>query len=794
MDSSFECVEDHRGTSEAAFQSADFGLTFGGESLFKDPADLTDFVDVPGHDESEHGSLPSFDVERFNLDAQVSEHSGTFERDVERSICPSPSTAVADEPSDVVPLHGVAEPVARDSQWMLGVVAGHSQFSQSSSSLRLPWETGVFAEIFGTGNLLELPYSQLPEPDSALMERVITVAESLDQTASMPSDSCFDKAVHNIHDLEYFENKHRQLELACGQWLELLSCNWYASGVGEQVAQDMQKDASGVSANETLKASFGVKSPQTLLKRAASLRRYFKWHQEHRADAEYAPASPLPLSEPDVWEFFLWLKAYRQESGRGFTNPAAFLETVRFSKFCLNLYQTDSVLQSRRLLGFAAIEKLQKGPNQAPPLELVHLQKLHSILETAACLHDRLGAGVMLICVYGRARWSDLRFVHHAQIEHGRSGFLTLYTAEHKTSAVGARREQYLPLVVPWTGVTHHEWIVTFLQVYMESGLDIHKVPLGPLLPAPKLGGGFSARPLTTTEAASWLRLLLRDTPNCETYRAHSLKTTLLVWAAKAGLDKEVRAVLGHHASALEGSEVVYSRFLQTRALRKLNMLLHRVRIGLGIEEDPMAPNPFATPAMRTPAPAAGPAPCTPFPPVPPLPDGTIEPEHVIDQAAEEVNVANDVESVKEELLDERQIAAAADQVSLFDLQLVGQGIVEIDSSSGSDSSSDSESTSSDGPVVHQPDANAFSETVPEGVEYYKHRKSSIVHKVKPGSASAACGAVLSSNLQLMPRVLRVRWPKCLKCFPKDSSRIRNVDQMVGALDAVLQRNKRAAK
>ena len=58
------------------------------------------------------------------------------------------------------------------------------------------------------------------------------------------------------------------------------------------------------------------------------------------------------------------------------------------------------------------------------------------------------------------------------------------------------------------------------------------------------------------------------------------MKTTLLVWAAKAGLDKEVRAVLGHHASALQESEVVYSRHLQTRALRKLNMMLHHVRIG----------------------------------------------------------------------------------------------------------------------------------------------------------------------------------------------------------------------
>ena len=506
--------------------------------------------------------------------------------------------------------------------------------------------------------------------------------------------------------------------------------------------------------------------------------------------------SPLPLSEPDVWEFFKWLRDSRQTTGRGYTNPAAFLETVRFDKFCLDMKDTDTILQSRRLLGFSAIEKLQKGPTrQAPPLELVHLQRLHDVLEHGSCLTDRLGAAVMLVCVYGRARWSDLRYIHHVSIEDGRNGFLTLYTTEHKTSAVGAKREQYLPLVIPWLGVTHHEWVRTFLNVYMEAGLDIHRVPLGPLLPAPRLGGGFGARPLSTPEAAHWLRLLLAGTSDCDSFRAHSLKTTLLVWAAKAGLEKEVRAVLGHHASALQGSEVVYSRFLQTRALRKLNMLLHRVRIGLGLEEDPMAPNPCATPCMRTPAAVAGQAPVTPLPPVPPAvvrPEEVAEkPLPVVEQAAEDLNAVADLESIKEEWIDEAQISAAADQVSLFDLTLVQQGNVEIDSSSGSGSDSDSSSDSSDGPVVAQPDSHAFIERVPEGVTFYKHRKSSIVHRVKVGSKVAACGAALTQNLQEMPRILRVRWPKCLKCFPKDSNRLRSVSELTDAVDAALKKSKR---
>ena len=105
-------------------------------------------------------------------------------------------------------------------------------------------------------------------------------------------------------------------------------------------------------------------------------------------------------------------------------------------------------------------------------------------------------------------------------------------------------------------------------------------MPLGPLLPAPKAGGGFGARPLSTSEASVWLRLLLKGTSNAENCRSHSLKTTLLSWCARSGMDKEVRAVLGHHCSSLTGSNVVYARELQTRPIRKLQMLFKNIRLG----------------------------------------------------------------------------------------------------------------------------------------------------------------------------------------------------------------------
>ncbi|CAK9015322.1 unnamed protein product [Durusdinium trenchii] len=82
----------------------------------------------------------------------------------------------------------------------------------------------------------------------------------------------------------------------------------------------------------------------------------------------------------------------------------------------------------------------------------------------------------MLLCTYARARWSDLRFIHHVEIESKRNGCLVLYTTEHKTSAVGEKKEQYLPFVVPWDGVTNENWLQIFLDLYQQVGLNIHKV------------------------------------------------------------------------------------------------------------------------------------------------------------------------------------------------------------------------------------------------------------------------------------------------------------------------------
>eukprot|EP00435_Cladocopium_sp_Y103_P055737 s2737_g18.t1 len=795
---------------EIPFRALDL---LGGTSVFRRDLNVSDVSETPagsGQRDTDASALSFELVEGQGLDELFGENfSDTnpvqLERDFNSDIAHTEQlqSDVHDSASDVsleiverselddvpeVPV--VAEgAVVQQQVWNEMIANSFAEFRQTNAMLLYPWETGPLADVFNFNQ------DVLPRcPGIAEAEPAIPAAnpDNMPEQLSrflMPEDAKYVHAVKSLQDLSYFDGKSQKLELACGQWLNLLSIDWSCSGVGPQLVSALQRDHTGTEAFTILKACFGVKSPATLLKRSSAFKKFVAWFDKQSMATE-SRAKPFPLDEVVVWHYFLWLKEQREQASKGFTVPTSFLEAVRFAKFTLDLTGTDTVLGSRRLLGFAALERQAMGPTrQAPGMELEHLKRLHEILASGANIIDKLGAGCFLLCTYGRARWSDVRFVEKVHIEAGE--YLTLYTAEHKTASVGIRRQQYLPIVVPWSGVVSDDWMRLFLEIYAAAGLDICKEPLGPLLPAPRLDGTFCARPLTTSEAATWLRGLLQGTGHYDTFRSHSMKATLLGWCAKAGLDKESRAVLGHHCSALNGSEVVYSRQLQIRALRKLEMILRRIRAGQGFEDEAMRDYGIvSTPAAFTPVGAAR----TPLPMVTPVPavgvDGAAPDDSaVIKQALEGAVEAEEIQSVKEEQLDAQMLESAADQLSLFPVEVVAAGVVEIESSSGSDSSSSSsESESSSTETLAKDQPVRYAEHVPQDMDFYKHSKSGIVHGCKLGETVSNCKLNMSGNFKKLARKFHFKHPKCLRCFPKDSNRIRSVEQLTHSLDSFIKR------
>ena len=706
-----------------------------------------------------------------------------------------------DDMSVPLPIPESAEPTGRVAsstigsvEWNQMIAASFGQYRAQHSDLAFPWESGVMADIFGVGGTVPLPECLgIGEQLRLTSAREKSSAVGDQRSAAMPHDAKYMSAVQSLKDIPYFENKAHKLELACGYWMDILSINWASSEIGAHLSAALLEDSAGGEAVSVLRSCFGVKSPSTLLKRANSFRQYIQWHKRS-GYGSLNNCEPLPLEERAVWEYFRYLKCLRETNSRGYTVPTSFLETIRFCKFTLGLRQTEPVLESRRLMGFAAIEKRNKGPShQVPGLEIEHVKRLHSVLRDADNDIDRLGAGCFLICIYSRARWSEVRFIDHVEFTEGRFGSMTLFTTEHKTASVGLRREQYLPLVVPLEGIVNDDWIKLFQDVYQRCGLDLWKRPLGPLLPAPKMTGQFCARPLTTSEAACWLRALLGGMDGTGGVRSHSMKATILIWVARAGFDKETRAVLGHHSSALQGSDVVYSRVLQTRALRKLAMLLRRIRIGLDIEDEQMKEfGVLQTPAAMTPAPTTPGILAPSAPTVASEATGKIvEPgSSVLDEALEVAHELEDLQSVKEEMLTVEDIEREAVNVSLFPLTMVQQGLVEIESSSGSSSDSSSDDLSDDEerapPKFSHP---RYSEDVPADRDFYRHCKSGILHSCESGKRVAACKVAINANYKLLERTMKIRYAKCIRCFPKDNNRVRNMDEMVQALDSAVKRS-----
>ena len=458
--------------------------------------------------------------------------------------------------------------------------------------------------------------------------------------------------------------------------------------------------------------------------------------------------------------------------------------------------------------------------------------KLHDILEHGANEVDRIGAGAFLCCIYARARWSDVRHIHHIKYDgFRRNTTMDLYTSEHKTSSAGLRREQFLPLVIPAEGVREGDWLGTFIALTESHGYLWERVPFGPLLPAPKEHGGWCARPLSTAEAAHWLRKLLSGCTNCDNIRAHSLKVTLCVWAARAGFSKEHRATLSHHSSALHGSDIVYSRELQTGAIRKLQMLLKKIRIGIGTDSTLQEScrdltstfDSGRTSNVRTPVLQRG-QPTTPLPPAatpnpePELPmhfsgdelpskttefaramDGGLKPApDSFNDLLEAHEVMSD--EVKQEIDETERCEKEADSISPLGVKLAQAGLIELDSSSGSDSSStstSSEDESDEEAFANSKPAPAYQEVIPQGIDFHVHKKSKIMHRTKSGGQVFECKAKLNANYFLAPRLLNFKYPKCLKCFPHDGNRIVSREAAIQQLDEALakgQENKRARK
>lgn len=389
----------------------------------------------------------------------------------------------------------------------------------------------------------------------------------------------FETCISSGDDIHFHSKRQQLRDAAIGKFLGVLRYDLDASVTGRQILGECQHDPQQKHAYEIVDAVLGVKSPATLIKRANVLLAFTRWF------ARVGRTESNPFHEHVIWEYFQHLKF----SGAPATKADTMMSSLRFAFHVLGFTCLAGALSSRRLVG--ACEIMLAGKRllkQALALTVQQVVSLHSIM-TDASRHvvDRALVAYILFALYGRCRNSDLAAIHALTPDFNEEGgYVVISTCNHKSGRMASLKTRLLPIVVPARGVDGSLWASKALSVIAEAGCPIDDFNEGPLLPAPANGhGDFMQRGLKSSEVSKILRTFLgvdglEKGANEEVVSSHSLKATLLAWAAKFGLSPQTRSLLGRHTSCLNETFAIYSRDLACAPVAELQKMIDAIHVG----------------------------------------------------------------------------------------------------------------------------------------------------------------------------------------------------------------------
>lgn len=613
--------------------------------------------------------------------------------------------------------------------------------SADLQSVMLPWETNFALQIFGEPNDI-LPSLPSVSVDAFSSSRSGDVVDELIESAQETVGNCaqssiFPAVIRCIDDKSHAEQCDSLMDAAINKLLIVLRHSLLASVVGRQIVVLGSEDQQSTGEFEIVSAVLGTKSPFTVVKRANSLLSFLRWFAKQGFD------SANPFTEEYVWSYFQYLQSVSAPA----TRAAACLSAFRFARHVLGFDSLEEVIASRRILGLS--EKLYSGKRllrQALPLTVRQMQKLHEIvLEERRNVIDRCAAAYFLIATYGRCRHSDLVDIHSIVPDHdSNGGFLEVKTSHHKTGRGAEKQTQLLPILVPAIGITGEPWLLKASQIFSCCGIALEGHVFGPLFPAPSISSEtiFGKRPLSSSEASSYLRALLElpEPPSMsdeQIVSSHSCKVTTLSWAAKFGLSAMTRSILGRHTSATTETFAIYSRDLCVAPARELQEVIRCIHHGS-----------FLPDALRSEY----------FPRNPPeartsRSSGDQPAEEAASFLPTERRVKVEHESICSSITDANEVCLISDEET---------------SSSDSGNCADSSASS----CLEEPPVKVkrFRPRVPHSEKWFVHKKSHILHRMDGNSKFVACGKRLTDQYRASDEssAWNVLCKMCLKRRPED--------------------------
>ena len=442
------------------------------------------------------------------------------------------------------------------------------QLLEPATEFKMPWETGVWTNIFETQNRSShLAFPVLSRPAVAPLPDLEPVHCRPAKSRRLAAEPLAWQQVVMAADVASWQELHEaKLDVALKRWFDVVIMFPVSFTLVAQLAELQTLGEQMAMMRDVL----GSRSPLTLLKRVNSITRYMTFLRSRGITA--------PGVESDLYAFF---NGQRLE-GAPQSRLASVIESLRFMEHVVGLEGLTELL-SRRCLG--AAKQTTTGPSrQASPLTVAELQVLHNVLaDPDGDVWDRNMAGSFLGCVYTRSRWSDFQHSNEMTVDPSPlfPEFVELSISEYKTKYANAWRGGLLSAVAPAMGISTENWVSNWL-----SARAFLQAPLSegyPIMPAPDTAGVATKRPITTKEVAEWIRLLLRRGGLALGERrisSHSAKATILSYLAKYGADLSVREILGAHVSHLQ-SVIRYSRDALAEPLRVMARMLADIRRGV---------------------------------------------------------------------------------------------------------------------------------------------------------------------------------------------------------------------
>ena len=629
------------------------------------------------------------------------------------------------------------------------ISGGNRDSSATSSSSQLPRDDG-YARLLSTSYWSLQPQAvEMPWDSSQVFSNQATVdffarfkrtthgclnvhtAPDILTNYDRVDQQVYTKAVRKLRDYEWRSMETANEVRAIGRWRNIIEYNFQASKLGKQLIEQMDNGASEQDIQDTISDTFGIKSWKTLMKRAGSILRYIEWVATDVSGLVPSGKLAMPPNELLAYQYLLHLR----RSDASASAASGFVQALTFAKHTIGLLNVDNILESGRIRGAAVKMLAAKRPLvQSQPLDCKQLLALESAACHAPNVIDRVAAGTFCCILYARARFGDAQRTEKIVWDLDQSmtrGFIELQSRQVKTAGTAEKRSRFLPMTAPVKGISGLSWANAWMKSRIETELPMGELGGMPLLPAPALQGGWRRRPLTSSEAVAWMHELMRmyGVNYSPGVKVHSLKVTLLSWAAKRGLPPDVRKALGYHIDSNEMSMMTYSRDAMARPLRKLEALLAEVRLGT-----------FDPDASRS---------------------GRLVPnvERAKDPQPDDVTAVNEAES------DWYQVQNIPEESVVTDLvQPPDEEEVSESSSSSSESEPDIEER-----VIRTSIPNARKTPFPYKVSdcnIFQHVKYKTLHVMALSESSKfKCGRVLHKGYTKIKTELRFRWPKCGQCY-----------------------------